>query len=393
MFPPVPESPVRHPRPGGLRAAAGTPRGMHLRPRDDDEDDVSVLTFDTRLHHASGASFVRSARENLERMIEGSKAPPLVAADDDERSASLARIAEEAGSRCSESRASQVPPPPAEPSPALAGPEDDGDDGDDGDDSSDADTLSLAESVLDSTNRVLSSMRASPWRRNRKASPPTQGPPSSPPGATRPDDALREMDAAERAPDTDGTKVEAPSSPKDPRPEQPSTSRGPYDEQERTTAPSANAVRESRVEIASTFLNSYFSDENADPAAGSRRDAWIGALGETNQNVRRLQAETELLRARLQERRAEARRSGEALGASLRKAHALLQRDDGNGNEESDAARREDLNPQKFEADVERLRLQWEVRQLHVERTNAALGASTRRAHELLETLAEDRKA
>lgn len=135
-LPPVPESPNRK-QPG---SSQGTPRvGMHLYQNDSD-DDVSVLTFNTLIARDSNSSnYVRTARENLEKMVLESQ---NTRSDDDCNI--LTRISEEAVSQSSSIRGKSEDNEVEE------------------DFSDDDDTITIAESVLASADQVLSSIGS--WR-------------------------------------------------------------------------------------------------------------------------------------------------------------------------------------------------------------------------------------
>ena len=183
-FPPMPESPGRR----LPSRSSGTPRvGMHLY-QNDEEDDVSVLTFHTmgakdtlnnlNNHVGGGSSFVKSARESLERLILESKN----SGDDDGKS--LSRISEEGGSQnsschskrgCDMSSSSKSSQAKKENKARVDDHEDDVDVDDDNVgsiDYGDDDTISLAESILESANKVLSSIGSSPYGRSKKPSSP-----------------------------------------------------------------------------------------------------------------------------------------------------------------------------------------------------------------------------
>lgn len=137
-LPPVPESPNRK-QPG---SSQGTPRvGMHLYQNDSD-DDVSVLTFNTliaRDNRQNSSNYVKTARENLEKMVLESQ---NTRSDDDCNI--LTRISEEAASQSSSLRGKSS------------------EDNEEEDDFSDDDTITISESVLASADLVLSSIGS--WR-------------------------------------------------------------------------------------------------------------------------------------------------------------------------------------------------------------------------------------
>jgi hypothetical protein len=205
-LPPVPESPNRK-QPGN---SGGTPRvGMHLYQNDSD-DDVSVLTFNTLIARDNSSNYVRTARENLEKMVLESQ---NVRSDDDCNI--LTRISEEAASQSSSMRGKS-------------------EDNEEEDFSDDDDTITLSESVLASADQVLSSIGS--WRGK-----------------------------------DDSSSIHDESPVLQPRQKYHSPTRRPvalsdaeYNAEKDDSSSKASGEKDKQLEVSSNFLNSYY-DENATP--------------------------------------------------------------------------------------------------------------------------------
>jgi hypothetical protein len=289
-LPPIPESPSRKvPRP-----SQGTPRvGMHLYQEETEDDDVSVLTFGTLNARENPSSYVRSARELLEKIV----SETTDSGNDDERNI-LTRISEEGASTgensascysrttgCDRSHASKLSPKSEE---------DGGTVGDDDDD-----TITVAESILDSANKVLSSIGSSPYCNVGRRAESSESHESSP--APRP------------------------------RPKHPS----PY-RMAREGPPSNEPMSERenhQLEVSSNFLNSYFRGVNmkhvdsfpnrSEYALSTSDIARVGNV-ENERDMEALEYETKRLQLLLKERQIETRRANQALQSSIRRANELL---------------------------------------------------------------------
>lgn len=224
-LPPVPESPSCKP-PG---CSLGTPRvGMHLYQNDSD-DDVSVLTFNTLTARDNNSIYVRTVRENLEKMILQNE---NTSNDDDDDAHILTRISEEVASVASHNSSCNSKNEVKE--------EADGD--------SDEDTITIAESVIDSANKVLSNIGS--WRGKEDSSSTHESPDPQPrqkhPSPTkRPTVVLIDVED-DRKGHASGNKYNI----------------------EKDDSSSTGSVNEKydQVEVSSNFLNSYFRDENAKPS-------------------------------------------------------------------------------------------------------------------------------
>lgn len=172
--PPTPEAPKRnnrlsdHPTPeqrhrrNPSNNTTGTPRvGMHLIPTDDD-DDVSVLTFstmttkDTVGTYTTSKSFVETARQSLEKLMIDDIAKQKNEGDSPMGKETLSHISEEAGSQRSHASSKK-----------MSQYHESSNEEDNNDDVHDDDTLSLAESILDSANQVLRNIGSSPYLAGR----------------------------------------------------------------------------------------------------------------------------------------------------------------------------------------------------------------------------------
>ena len=346
MFPPVPESPNRQ----LPSKSSGTPRvGMHLYQNDDDDDDVSVLTFHTlgakdvanHHHHNVGgnninnnSSYIKPARESLERLVLESKE----ASGDD----SLARISEEDGSHQSQmsschskSKSSSATKCEEKEKTVQEEAEEDGGNYCENDD--DDDTISLAESILTSASKVLSNFESSPYYAGRNK----RGEVSS----------------------STATKLRESPLPK-PNPKHPSPMKQPikstndtekdedkkymkfvHESNNHTYSSTKKKVinnddtNSTRLEVSSTFLRSYFhdDDENTKPYVNSYRKGNTttnknvtkgGSSKGTNgdEHIQQLESETKKLHALLKERQSETKKSTQTLGTSIKKANELLER-------------------------------------------------------------------
>lgn len=316
---------------------------MHLYSNEEDDDDVSVLTSSTNLtkdSNVSNSSFVKLARENLERLILESKN----SGDDDGKS--LTRISEEGGSQnssCnSKSRSSKSSSVESDETNKMDEKEEDyNDDADDDDD-----TISLAESILVSANKVLSNIGSSPYYagRSKKLSSPRASPTyetyESPLPQLNPKQSSP-MKQPTKTNDTDNTgncskniystKKEFPSSKK-----------------------ISNDQHGNQLEVSSNFLSSYFSDENIKPSTnrsnhndnssltkyGSSSVTKYGSSYESSksvsnnrsqsvsndQSLQKLESETKHLQLLLKEQQLETKKASQSLGLSINKANALLER-------------------------------------------------------------------
>jgi len=295
-------------------SGSGTPRvGMHLYQNDDDDDDdVSVLTFHTmgtqmndtrRLSGGGGSNYIKSARQSLDRLslFDGK----TMASGD------LLRISEEESqmsschSKNSRSRSSVSTRDEEEQSKTT----------DVDDEEEDDDTISLAQSVLTNTNKVLSNIDSSPYRRN---------------------------------------KIEVTTTSK----ESPIKSNDDKDKEDRkytfvNTSNNFNSTKDkiskdtNTLEVSSSFLRSYFRDDdnenrkptttnryhnqdrsNSSSITTSRLKTKFDGIRDTNKDkhIKQLESETKRLQELLKERQNETRKSSETLGTSIRNANKLLEK-------------------------------------------------------------------
>jgi len=328
-FPPVPESPNRQ-LPG---RSSGTPRvGMHLYQDDDEDDDVSVLTFhtlgtrDTHTTGGSNSSFVKTARESLERMISENKK----SGEDDGRS--LTRISEESGSRSSSynsnsrssSRSSCSCNSKSGSSKSSSVKSDQIEKIDEGNyDNGDDDTHSLAESILDSANKVLANIGSSPYYtgRNKKLSSPAYESPMPRPDSKQPPPAKRSTKKNETVDNRSSEKMYS-------------------TKKEFNSSNKMSSDHDNQLEVSSNFLSSYFTDENAEPSANhanhskhntitAYRDVYKSNKAmKRNQNLQQLESETMHLQRLLKEKQLKTKKASQNLGTSIKKAHELLRKYD-----------------------------------------------------------------
>ena len=282
--------------------------GMHLYQNDDEDDDVSVLTFHTMgtkefaavgsVGSNNNSSFVKSAREAMERLVSESKNSGGAGEDDGK---SLSRISEEGGSQVSSScHSSKRGCDRSKPSSMKSDEKDTALNEDNyyGDD----DTISLTESILDSASKVLSNIEASPFyvgkSKNHLSSmahydtPPPQPNPKHPSPMKRPNKKSMDVASSEKINGHD------------------------Y-----------------QLEISSTFLSSYFCDENAKPSSTnhqsdhSKENSSSGCGKHSNdEQMQKLESETKELHVLLKERQLKTKRASQSLGSSIKKANELLER-------------------------------------------------------------------
>ena len=308
----------------GKSSGSGTPRvGMHLYQNDDDDDDdVSVLTFHTmgtqlndtrRLSGGGGSNYIKSARQSLDRLslFDGK----TMASGD------LLRISEEESqmsschSKNSRSRSSVSTRDEEEQSK-----EKEVDDEEEDDD----DTISLAQSVLTNTNKVLSNIDSSPYRRNKREASST----------TRKESPIKSNDDKDRnKEDRKYTFVNTSIS----------DMKKPYN----FTSTKDKISNDTKLEVSSNFLRSYFRDdgnENRKPTTTnryhnqdrsksssittSRLITKCDGIRDTNKekHIKQLESETKQLQELLKERQNETRKSSETLGTSIRNANKLLEK-------------------------------------------------------------------
>ena len=351
MFPPVPESPNRQ----LPSKSSGTPRvGMHLYQNDDD-DDVSVLTFhtlgakDVANHHQhnvggnninNNSSYIKSARESLERLVLESKE----ASGDD----SLARISEEDGSHQSQmsschskSKSSSTTKGEEKEKTVQEETEEDGGNYDENDD--DDDTISLAESILTSASKVLSNIGSSPYYAGRNK----RGEVSSS-TATK----LRESPLPKPNPKHPSPMKQPIKSTNDTEKDEDKKYMKYVHESNNQTYSKVNQMpshinnddtNSTRLEVSSTFLRSYFHDDDDDDDENTKpyvnrysRDGTTinknvtkgGSSKGTNgdEHIQQLESETKKLHALLKECQSETKKSTQTLGTSIKKANELLER-------------------------------------------------------------------
>lgn len=353
---------------------------MHLYQNDEDDDDVSVLTFHTigtreaiPSNYAGGSSsFVKSARENLEKLILESKN-----SGDGDDGKSLSRIseAEEGGSQmsschskkgCDRSASSKQSSMKGEEKEKI----------DDEDDYADDDTISLAESILDSANKVLSNI----YGRSKKQSSPTHTSPLPQPNQKHPspmkqptkmydaddDDkepksiynTKKEFATSKNTINDQNNQVEVSSNflssyfhdentkptthqkkinSQDDQLKVSSSFSSSYFRDENTKPTHQKMVnsQDNQLEVPNTFLRSYFRDENSKPTANNLNHN--GSITKVKYNkgdkvtnnddyLQTLESERKHLHQLLKERQIETQRASHSLGSSIKKANELLER-------------------------------------------------------------------
>ncbi|KAL3822885.1 hypothetical protein ACHAXA_010668 [Cyclostephanos tholiformis] len=277
-LPPIPESPSRKlPKPSQV-----TPRvGMHLYQNETEDDDVSVLTFGTLNAKENSSSYVRSSRELLERMILENNNT-----GDDDRNI-LTRISEEGASEnascysttgCDRSPSSKLSKKKEE------------------NEGTDADDTTVAESILESADKVLLSIVSSSYCNRRR-------------------------------------KTESSESHESPAPQPHPKHPSPYRMAKEDSSPKESiSEKENQLEVSSNFLNSYFRDEKMKHSGDysdkgkytiSTNTAKVGK-DENERDLAKLEYETKRLQYLLKERQIESRRANQALQDSIRKAHEFL---------------------------------------------------------------------
>jgi len=297
---------------------------MHLYSNEEDDDDVSVLTSSTNLTKdsaVSNSSFVKLARENLERLILESKN----SGEDDGKS--LTRISEEGGSQnssCnSKSRSSKSSSVESDETKTIDEKEEDYNDDDDDD------TISLAESILVSANKVLSNIGSSPYYAGRSKKLDTYESPLPQPNPKQ----SSPMKQPNKTNNTDDTG---------------NCSKNIYTTKKEFTPSKkiSNDQHGNQLEVSSNFLSSYFSDENVKPStnrSNHNNDSSIAKSSSSSitkygssykssktvsndQSLQKLESETKHLQLLLKEQQLETKKASQSLGLSINKANALLER-------------------------------------------------------------------
>jgi len=301
---------------------SGTPRvGMHLYQNDDDDDDdVSVLTFHTmgtqmndtrRLSGGGGSNYIKSARQSLDRLSLLFDGKTMASGD-------LLRISEEESqmsschSKNSRSRSSVSTRDEEEKSKKT-----------DVDEEDDDDTISLAQSVFSNTNKVLSSIDSSPYRRNKREVSST----------TSKESPMKSTDEEDRNKDDRKYKFV-------------NTSISDMKKKYNFTSTKDKISNDTKtLEVSSSFLRSYFRDddnENRKPTTTNRyynqdrskssitTSRLITKCGIRDNNkekhIQQLESETKQLQELLKERQNETRKSSETVGTSIRNANKLLEK-------------------------------------------------------------------
>ena len=188
------------------------------------------------------------------------------------------------------------------------------------DEDNDDDTISLAQSVLTNTNKVLSSIDSSPYRRSKREVTST----------TSKESPIKNNDENDRKYTFVNTSIS------DMKKKYNFTS---------TKAKDNISNDTNELEVSSSFLRSYFrddDDENRKPTFANRyhnqdrskssitTNRLITKCGirDTNKDkhIQQLESETKLLQELLRERQNETRKSSETLGTTIRNANKLLEK-------------------------------------------------------------------
>jgi hypothetical protein len=268
---------------------------MQLYQNETDDDDVSVLTFGTLNAKENPSSYVRSARELLEKiMLERNDLR-----NDDERII-LTRISEEGASTGENSASCYSKTTGCDRSPKSdkVSPKGEEDGGKTTTADDDDDTITVAESILDSANKVLSSIGSSPYCNLR------------------------------------GRKAETSDIHDSPAPQPQSKHPSPYRMASQGTIGSNESTIEEKenrqLEVSSNFLNSYFRVDSNCPDRSEKYAISTGIVAKVGTNVvnerdlEKLECETRRLQLLLKERQLETMRANQALQSSIRKANELL---------------------------------------------------------------------
>ena len=186
------------------------------------------------------------------------------------------------------------------------------------DEDNDDDTISLAQSVLTNTNKVLSSIDSSPYRRSKREVTST----------TSKESPIKNIDENDRKYTFVNTSV--------------SDMKKKYNF---TSTKDKISNDTNTLGVSSSFLRSYFlddDDENRKPTTANRyhnqdrskssitTNRLITKCGirDTNKDkhIQQLESETKLLQELLRERQNETRKSSETLGTTIRNANKLLEK-------------------------------------------------------------------
>lgn len=305
-LPPVPESPSRQ----LPRKFQGTPRvGMRISTAtEDDADDVSVLTFNTLNARDNTSSYVRAARESLEKLILESKN-----SGDDDCNIILSRISEEGASQNTPSNSKTGCDRSNSTKSSLKCEEKE-----ETEDTMDDDTITVAESILDSANKVLSNFGSSPYYsgRRKNESPETHESPAPQPHPKHPSPMKRPTKMSDAEEDEKGH-----------------GSRNMFKtEKEDSASKESISEKDKQLEVSSSFLNSYFCDENIKPCDNNTNKRIYAITANTTKvgnaenedHLQKLESETRRLQSLLKERQLETSRANQALLSSIKKAHELL---------------------------------------------------------------------
>ncbi len=347
-LPPVPESPRELPR-----KYQETPRvGMHLFQNETEDDDVSVLTFNTLNTREKTPSYVRTARESLERMILESKN------SGDNDCNILSRISEEEVASqntscnsitgCDRSTSSKS---------SLKSEEREETDGI----SSDDGTISVSESILDSANKVLSSIGSSPFYTGRKKmeSSETHESPAPRPHPKHPSPMKR------------------PSKMSDAKDDEKECSKNIHgmEKEDLSSKESMSDKYYSQLEVSSNFLNSYFRDENIKPSdKNTNKSKFTMATNSTE--VGNVDNENNVLDSYFCN---EHRKPADDDNDKSKNTFATNTTKFGNAENEQ--------HMQKLESETRRLQLLLKERQLESRRANQVLLLSIKEANELLDRI------
>jgi len=351
-LPPVPESPRELPR-----KSQETPRvGMHLF-HETEDDDVSVLTFNTLNTREKTSSYVRTARESLERMILESKN------SGDNDCNVLSRISEEEvasqNTSCKSKTGCDRSTSSKSSLKSEANEETDGISSDDG-------TISMSESILDSANKVLSSIGSSPYYtgRNKKESSETHESPAPRPQSKHPSPMKRPTKMSDAKED-----------------EKENCTRNIHGmEKEVLSSKESTSDKYSQLEVSSNFLNSYFRDDNNEPS-DTNTDKSKYTIATNSTKVGNVDNEHNALDSYFCH---EYRKPSDDDNSKSKNTFATNTTKVGNAENEQ--------HLQKLESETRRLQLLLKERQLETRRANQVLLLSIKEANELLDRISVDRE-
>ena len=380
-LPPVPESPRELPR-----KSQETPRvGMRLFQNETEDDDVSVLTFNTLNTRKNTSSYVRTIRESLERMILESKN-----SDDDDCNI-LSRISEEVASQNTSCNTKTGCDRSTSSTSLLKREEKDETDSI----SSDDGTISLSESILDSVDKVLSSIGSSAYYtgRKKKESSETHESPAPRPHPNRPSTMKRPTKISDAKED-----------------EKESFSK------EDLSSKESSSDKYSQLEASSNFLNSYFGDENIKPSDKNTNESKYTISTNITKNESQIEVSSNFLNSYFCDENIKAsdKNTNESkytistnitkvgqveneqyvLDSYFRNEHTKPSDDDNKKSKNTFATNitkvgnaENEKYLQKLESETRRLQLLLKERQLERKLANQALLMSIKKANELLDSI------